>query len=282
MNRSSKFNFYLPQNTDPIEVSDFNNNFETIDANLLTKAQSLTEEQKAAVRANADLNVANNLTTMAAGSVLDARQGKVLNDAMARFKTTTTSEDDFNNCKSPGFYRGGSLTLNVPVTGYYALMVMPFSSGDLAQIAIEVNNRRMWFRTLHDTSTWTTWAELTKNNQVGDEYAPAATTLNSGSMQTLATFTPPANGMYIIVATLNIPEGGSSDANNILLVDVSETNTNNASNSVLVKGARATIQKTRIFSLSTSNTVYMRGYQNSGTNKSGVTVSYRWARIGQI
>lgn len=82
MNRSSKFNFFLPQNTDPIEVSDFNSNFETIDANLLTKAQSLTDAQKAAVRANVDLNVANNLTTTEAGSVLDARQGKVLKDSL--------------------------------------------------------------------------------------------------------------------------------------------------------------------------------------------------------
>lgn len=169
MNRSSKFNFFLPQNTDPIDVSDFNSNFETIDANLLTKAQNLTETQKNAVRANVDLNVANNLTTTAAGSVLDARQGKILNDAMARYKTTSTSEEDFNNCKSPGFYRGGSLTLNTPVTGYYSLIVMPFSSGDLAQIAIEVNNRKMYFRTLHDTSTWTTWEEIATKSQLVTE-----------------------------------------------------------------------------------------------------------------
>lgn len=82
MNRSSKFNFFLPQNTDPIEVNDFNSNFETIDANLLTKAQSLTEAQKEAVRANVDLNVANNLNTTAEGSVLDARQGKVIGDKL--------------------------------------------------------------------------------------------------------------------------------------------------------------------------------------------------------
>lgn len=52
----------------------------TLDASQLTKQQNLTEEQKAAVRANVDLNVANNLTTEAAGSVLDARQGKILGD----------------------------------------------------------------------------------------------------------------------------------------------------------------------------------------------------------
>lgn len=90
MNRSSKFNFFLPQNTDPIDVSDFNSNFETIDANLLTKAQNLSSEQKAAVRANVDLNVANNLTTTAAGSVLDARQGKILKDAVDGIKGNLT------------------------------------------------------------------------------------------------------------------------------------------------------------------------------------------------
>ena len=88
MNRSSKFNFFLPQNTDPIDVNDFNSNFETIDANLLTKAQNLTEAQKAAVRANVDLNVANNLTTTEAGSVLDARQGKVLGDKVGAFSVS--------------------------------------------------------------------------------------------------------------------------------------------------------------------------------------------------
>ena len=46
MNRSSKYNFYLPQNTDPISVSDFNYNFEVIDDNLITEDQSWTSAQK--------------------------------------------------------------------------------------------------------------------------------------------------------------------------------------------------------------------------------------------
>jgi hypothetical protein len=110
MNRSTKFNFFLPQNTDPIEVSDFNSNFETIDANLLTKAQSLTEAQKAAVRANVDLNVANNLTTTAAGSVLDARQGNELNNKIlysvfpVYSGTSIGTATDFNSLVTPGVY----------------------------------------------------------------------------------------------------------------------------------------------------------------------------------
>lgn len=86
MNRSEKFNFYLPQNIDPIDVSNFDYNFEIIDENLITEEQELTSTQKANARANLDLGdaalqtVANNLTTSSSGSVLDARQGKELGD----------------------------------------------------------------------------------------------------------------------------------------------------------------------------------------------------------
>ena len=52
MNRSSKFGFYLPQNTDPISVSDFNYNFELIDDNLITASQSWTTAQKTQARNN--------------------------------------------------------------------------------------------------------------------------------------------------------------------------------------------------------------------------------------
>lgn len=89
MNRSSKYNFYLPQNTDPMSVSDFNANFETIDSKLLTQEQTLTSTEKAAIRTNAGLgasatrSVANNLTTEESGAVLDARQGKALNEKIA-------------------------------------------------------------------------------------------------------------------------------------------------------------------------------------------------------
>ena len=54
MNRSSKYGFYLPQNTDPISVSDFNYNFDLIDSNLITESQSLTSEQKSTARENID------------------------------------------------------------------------------------------------------------------------------------------------------------------------------------------------------------------------------------
>lgn len=53
MNRSSEYGFYLPQNTDPISVNDFNYNFDVIDDNMLSKnEQTLTAAQKSQVKSN--------------------------------------------------------------------------------------------------------------------------------------------------------------------------------------------------------------------------------------
>ena len=52
MNRSTKYNFYLPQNTDLIDPSDFDYNFEIIDANLITESQTFTDTQKSTARTN--------------------------------------------------------------------------------------------------------------------------------------------------------------------------------------------------------------------------------------
>ena len=88
MNRSSKYNFYLPQSTDPISVSDFNYNFGLIDENLITASQSWTNTQKSTARTNIGLgdaatkSVVNNLNQTSSGAVLDARQGKAISDAL--------------------------------------------------------------------------------------------------------------------------------------------------------------------------------------------------------
>lgn len=41
MNRSTNFNFYLPENTDPIDVNDFNYNFEQIDEEIFETNDAL-------------------------------------------------------------------------------------------------------------------------------------------------------------------------------------------------------------------------------------------------
>lgn len=131
MNLTNIFRFRKPEGTDPVNVEDFNDNFDVIDTELNKRPEKtgnasdmVTTFSQAASRANltpgekisvsfgkimkyfadmktvaftgsyADLSnkpsipggaaanqaVANNCTTTAAGSVLDARQGKVLMD----------------------------------------------------------------------------------------------------------------------------------------------------------------------------------------------------------
>lgn len=64
---------------------------------LKAVTQSLTTDQKVAVRGNLGLgtsatnDVANNLTTVDSGSVLDARQGKVLSDSVATHTSQITA-----------------------------------------------------------------------------------------------------------------------------------------------------------------------------------------------
>ena len=100
-----------PDGTDPVNIEDFNDNFDVIDEELGKRLESTGAAsdmtvafEQASARTNlktgekisvsfgkimkwfADLgtaafqSVANNLTTTVAGSLLDARQGKILND----------------------------------------------------------------------------------------------------------------------------------------------------------------------------------------------------------
>lgn len=58
---------------------------------LTISQQTLTAAQKTQVQSNLGMTVANNLTTTAAGSVLDARQGKILKDNRIKYSDTTIS-----------------------------------------------------------------------------------------------------------------------------------------------------------------------------------------------
>lgn len=85
MQRSTNLNMYLPGNGDPQDITQISWNFDTLDGEVLTKsAQTLTSSQKTQIRTNLGLggsataSVANNLTTTASGSVLDARVGPLL------------------------------------------------------------------------------------------------------------------------------------------------------------------------------------------------------------
>ena len=74
-------------------------------------------------------------------------------------------------------------------------------------------------------------------------------------------------GYYVIAGTVQF----SSDENGmrILILDNSETDTNTEINSIVVKG-RGTLQKVRCMKIMSSTTIYLRGYQSSGSSMSGV------------
>lgn len=75
-------------------------------------------------------------------------------------KLTPQASSNLNNAKTVGIYTTNTSALNTPVTGYFTVSVIPFNANNLAQIAVEVNNRAMYFRTLHDATTWTSWQQL--------------------------------------------------------------------------------------------------------------------------
>lgn len=76
------------------------------------------------------------------------------------FATARGTGGDLNNCKSPGFYTAGPSTSHIPASGYYTVLIMPFSANDLAQLAVDVNNAKTYVRTFHDGTTWTSWKTI--------------------------------------------------------------------------------------------------------------------------
>jgi hypothetical protein len=100
------------------------------------------------------------------------------------------------------------------------------------------------------------------------------TNVGSGTFVTLATISVNAPGTYLIDADLAFPAG---DGIRILLVDATETDSNNPANSVLATG-RASLQKIRMFSLTLSDRIYIRAYQSSNSSQS-VGGSYQILRL---
>lgn len=157
---------------------------ETLDASQLTKPQSLTEEQKATVRANVDLNVANNLTTTAAGSVLDARQGKVLGDSVSslhqKYFSLDTAPDipnnsNFNSLTTPGCYRVRSYSsattmTNIPefTAGVLYVKNSMLEHGSVYRQQIyHTHQNKIYMRMSSDSgSTWTSWEGIALKSQL--------------------------------------------------------------------------------------------------------------------
>lgn len=100
------------------------------------------------------------------------------------------------------------------------------------------------------------------------------TSVSDSTFTTIKTFSVPVNGNYIITVNAGFEAGSGI---RILLVDVTETSSNNPRNSVLVEG-RATLQKIMLLGLKTTDTIYVRAYQKSGSSMI-VSGHYRYLKI---
>jgi hypothetical protein len=76
---------------------------------LTISEQTLTSTQKTQVQANLGLVIANDLTTTDAGKVLDARQGKLLNDKIATSALTLTASTGFSKRPSCRLEKAGNV-----------------------------------------------------------------------------------------------------------------------------------------------------------------------------
>ena len=111
------------------------------------------------------------------------------------------------------------------------------------------------------------------NISVGTNNTINSTAVASGSFKTLATITNVPSGQYLILADVDF--GTDTNGVRILMIETSESSTNTAANCVAVQG-RATLQKIRPFSLTPTDTIYVRAYQNSG---SSINVTGLWRLI---
>lgn len=149
MKLTTLFRLRKPDGTDPVNIEDFNDNFDVIDEELGKRLESTGAAsdmtvafEQASARTNlktgekisvsfgkimkwfADLgtaafqSVANNLTTTVAGSLLDARQGKILNDKYNQLNS---------EIKAVNVYVGSDGKLHFTNSGG-ADSVLPFSS----------------------------------------------------------------------------------------------------------------------------------------------------------
>lgn len=94
------------------------------------------------------------------------------------------------------------------------------------------------------------------------EHDSPSVSVSSGTFATLESFSVP-KGTYIIITTFNQADSNQQGFR-IGLIDRTETSANTSINSILATG-RATIQKTRVFVIPSTTTIYIRVYQNSGS-----------------
>lgn len=155
------------------DVATLNNNFDPAvpinkgGTGATTAANARTNLGLGGAATNA---IANNLTTTASGSVLDARQGKVLNDKIVDLEaftfTTIGSNEDLNDFQKAGFYGCSSSSLaqtltNCPTTSNFFMIVA--NKHPAYQTQIIFTGQYFYVRT-ESSSGWGVWWEFTGTN----------------------------------------------------------------------------------------------------------------------
>lgn len=104
--------------------------------------------------------VANNLTTTDEGKVLDARQGKILKDAILTDAYTVKAyTGDVNNIGCGAVYTASSATHNPTAHNYYVMSYV-YGTNSGFQIALRAAGTTAFFR-IKSSNGWTAWKQFT-------------------------------------------------------------------------------------------------------------------------
>lgn len=118
--------------------------------------------------------IANNLTTTASGGVLDARQGKVLDERITVLSTDRGYKDtkdvsntNLNNLLENGIYKGFNL-INAPNTGWFFVQVIKHADVYVSQTltAFATGGLGIQYTRVNDGGTWQPWKQLATTEKV--------------------------------------------------------------------------------------------------------------------
>lgn len=196
-----------PEGIDPVDIQDFNDNADIIDEELkkrpektgsasdmttafspatsrtnLTSGESLKTSLGKIMRWFSDLKsaafsaVANNLTTTAAGSVLDARQGKVLSDkvdAITGIPAVCNTIADWNSAVKNGWYMSPD-ALNAPTAGWYFGIVIAHNASYVIQTVYQFTAHTDMkdipcYQRICNNGTWSAWRKVSLNGYYVDD-----------------------------------------------------------------------------------------------------------------
>lgn len=172
-------------------------------------------------------DIANNLTTTASGKVLDARQGKALNDTMA-FKvvsngTINNPNIDPNTITTTSLYNLNNQA-NLPDLGWWFLYTHVHTNGDgfIAQIAIKMTDN--WHEVCirnKVNGVWNAWEAFATQGTYRTQTKTVTLTANAGdwSYQTITWDTAFVETPHVTVAV----SGNSYIPEPIALITYSKT-----------------------------------------------------------